>query len=74
MRDMAKKVVKKRTVKTGYFKVRPAKGASHRGEAWEIVGPTGRVRKTVVTSPSSAAALDEITEKHLDSLKRLAKK
>ena len=71
---MAKKVAKDRAARTGRYSVRPAKGGSHRGEAWEIVGPTGIVRRTVVTSPSSAAALDEITATHLESLKRLAKR
>ena len=42
------------------------------GEAWDLMTASGRV--TLVTSPSSVAAMDEATEIYAGALKRLAKR
>lgn len=67
---MSRKV--NREAGTGRFIVKEGDRSSH-GESWVIHDRGGRVRESVLTSSSSAAALDSITVKHSKVLKKLAK-
>ncbi len=73
-RGMAAKAKKIKSARTGKYVVR-AEGNGKRGsEKWVIVGKRGVPSRVVVTSPSSAAAMDRITVTHSKALKRLADK
>ncbi len=71
---MAAKAKKIKLARTEKYEVR-AEGKDKRGnEKWVIVGRRGVASRVVVTSSSSAAAMDRITATHSEALKRLAKK
>ncbi len=71
---MAAKAKKIKSARTEKNKVR-AEGKDKRGsEKWVIVGRRGVPSRVVITSSSSAAAMDRITVAHSEALKRLAKK
>lgn len=73
-----------RTVYTGVVGAKKAKGVQVtrvpnttkkgevKGEAWRVTTDKGPA--TVITSPSSAAAMDEAVEIYSEALKRLAKR
>ena len=65
---------KHRNAGSGKYVAEKASKNKHGGEEWVISAKSGARHRTVVTSPSSAAALDRITAKHGKALKRLADK
>jgi len=68
------KQTKYRDAATGKFVAKRTSKSKRGGEEWTISTKGGAQRRTVVTSESSAAALDRITAKHGKALKRLADK